>query len=584
MLVIKLLNLSSKFLLLLSFFMFFNSQALGVDSADIWKKETIKEKESTKKQEKLKEKPKIDFSKDKRDLDKIKIVDSNKNLEEPIRLLGLFDPEQNDLNLDMWSSTNGDEVEKIFKRIEKVELSRFSEKIFIDTIFTYSYPAKANLSEDEFLKLKINWLIKNNKLSLIEDFLNTNLEFSGKSKLIKHLVDYYIMSADISEGCKKVSFIDKEIKDNYLEKFRIYCLILNKKDQEAQLNFDLLREEGRSDKFFSNKILFLLGLNDKPDNKISEKNLLYFYLSSITVENFKYEPNQKTDKNIWRFLNASNLISVEQLDDPVIIKKYEIAANEGTFDKNKIFEIYLSIPFTINQLINADTIYKSLDSYESRALIYQKTLLSDNLENKLNLLFLLKDLFEKDNLKNIFKENLSNELKSIESDDIPDQFKKIVEKNIILEKINDRRKIKYDDKVLHRSKVVKIFTEEKINKEKINKDFLNIYKKLKRNKKYFFSIKDVILIEVLSSDGFEMPKELDISGLAKNLTVPTNLNSLVEREEIGILMLKLVEIIGSDEVEDLDPETLYFIVNLLNKAKIKKIRNEILNLTLPLRV
>ena len=44
------------------------------------------------------------------------------------------------------------------------------------------------------------------------------------------------------------------------------------------------------------------------------------------------------------------------------------------------------------------------------------------------------------------------------------------------------------------------------------------------------------------------------------------------------------EIIGSDDVENLDPETLYFIVNLLNKAKIKKVRNEILNLTLPLRV
>ena len=37
-------------------------------------------------------------------------------------------------------------------------------------------------------------------------------------------------------------------------------------------------------------------------------------------------------------------------------------------------------------------------------------------------------------------------------------------------------------------------------------------------------------------------------------------------------MLKLVEIIGSDEIEDLDPETLYFIVNLLNKAKIKKVK------------
>jgi hypothetical protein len=85
-------------------------------------------------------------------------------------------------------------------------------------------------------------------------------------------------------------------------------------------------------------------------------------------------------------------------------------------------------------------------------------------------------------------------------------------------------------------------------------------------------------------DGFEMPKDLNIQSLSKDLTVPPNMNSLVENEEIGMLMLKLVEIVGSDEIENLDPETLYFIVKLLNKAKIKKIRNEILNLTLPLRV
>ena len=536
------------------------------------------------KKKNIETKPKINFSKEKESLEKIKITDSDTSLENRVKLSGLYDPEKNDLDLNMWSNTNGEEIEKIFKRIEKVELSSFAEKIFIDTIFTYSYPAKSNLSEDKFLKLKINWLIKNNKLSLIEEFLNANLEFSEKSKLIKHLVDHYIMSANISQGCEKVSFINKEIKDKYLEKFRIYCLVLNKKDQQAQLNFDLLREEGRSDKFFSNKILFLLGLNEKPDNKISDKSLLNFYLSSITVENFKYEPTAKTDKNIWKFLNASNLLSVEELEDPEIIKKYEIAAHEGTFDKNKIFEIYLSVPFNINQLINADTIHKGLDGYEARALIYQKILLSDNLENKLNLLFLLKDLFEKDKLSNIFKKNLSDTLKSIETDDIPDQLKKVVEKNIILEKINKPGKIKYDDKVLHRSKVLKIFTEKNPNKEKINKDFLSIYKKARKNKKYFFSIKDIILIETLYSEGFTMPKELDIKGLSKDLTVPSNLNSLVERDEIGILMLKLVEIIGSDEVKDLDPETLYFIAYLLNKAKIKKIRNEILNLTLPLRV
>ena len=346
----------------------------------------------------------------------------------------------------------------------------------------------------------------------------------------------------------------------------------------------MLREEGRSDKFFDDKILFLLGMEEKPNNKISDKNLLNFYLSSITVEGFNYEPTKKTDKNIWKYLVASNLIVIDKLEDPETIKKYEVAANEGTFEKEKIFEIYMSIPFNINQLINASTIYQGLEGYEGRALIYQRSLLSDDVENKLKLLMLLKDLFEKEKLTNIFKEHLSDTLKSIDSDAIPDDYKKIVDKNIILEKSNEPGKIKYDDKVLHRSKVTKIFTDNEPNKTKVNKDFLSVYKKIKRNKKYFFSIKDIILLETLSSDGIEMPKDLNVSSLSKNLTVPSSMFSLVENGEIGLFMLKLVEIIGTDEIKNLDPETLYFINNLLNKGKIKKVRNQILNLTLPLRV
>ena len=137
---------------------------------------------------------------------------------------------------------------------------------------------------------------------------------------------------------------------------------------------------------------------------------------------------------------------------------------------------------------------------------------------------------------------------------------------------------------MHRSKVLKVFTEQEANKDKINKDLDKIYKKIKKNRKYFFSIKDVILLESLSSDGIKLPKDLNIEELSKNLTVPSNINSLVDNGEIGMLMFKLVEIIGSDDIENLDPETLYFIINVLNKAQIKKVRNQILNLTLPLRV
>jgi hypothetical protein len=95
-------------------------------------------------------------------------------------------------------------------------------------------------------------------------------------------------------------------------------------------------------------------------------------------------------------LKCFKLNLINYTEDKETMKKYEVAANEGTFDQDKIFEFYKSVPFHVNQLINAETVHRSLEGYESRSLIYQKILLSDNTENKLNLLFLLKDLFEQD--------------------------------------------------------------------------------------------------------------------------------------------------------------------------------------------
>ena len=59
----------------------------------------------------------------------------------------------------------------------------------------------------------------------------------------------------------KIKFIDAKIKDPYLEKFKIYCLVFNKKNSEAQLLLDLLREQNLSNKFYDSRINFLLGLS-----------------------------------------------------------------------------------------------------------------------------------------------------------------------------------------------------------------------------------------------------------------------------------------------------------------------------------
>ena len=81
-----------------------------------------------------------------------------------------------------------------------------------------------------------------------------------------------------------------------------------------------------------------------------------------------------------------------------------------------------------------------------------------------------------------------------------------------------------------------------------------------------------------------IPKEINHKVLSENYSVPNNLNDLAEKGEKGYLALKIVEIIGEDEVNNLDPETLYFITNLLNKLNLKKFRNEILSTALPLRI
>ena len=46
-------------------------------------------------------------------------------------------------------------------------------------------------------------------------------------------------------------------------------------------------------------------------------------------------------------------------------------------------------------------------------------------------------------------------------------------------------------------------------------------------------------------------------------------------------MLKIVEIIGEDSLENLDPETIYFVTKILNKLELTKIRNQILIKTIP---
>ena len=554
------------------------------EKIDIWNNKEKKNSIENKKQINKEDSQKLN-------LDSIKKIELNQNIKIANELLGesikgnkifgIYDPADNNFNLNMWSSTKAEDIKSSLKRLEKIKLSKTSNQILERILLSFSY-APEGMSEDEFADLKINWLIKNQRSDLLESFLKQNNEFNNKSKAVQYLVNENIAKNDIKKGCAKIKFIDEKIKDAYLEKFKIYCLIFNDKKPEAQLLLDLLREQKQSDKFYDDKINFLLGVSDKTTNKINENNLLNFYLSSITSKDFNFKPNKNTKEEIWKYLNASNLIKLDDASDKERLKELEEAANQNQINKDTIFKIYQQVPFNLSELINAKNIYQTLEESDARPLIYQKYLLSESNDVKIEYLFLLEELFKKENLLNIYSKFLSNKIEEIGIDNISEKYHEAAASRIISDDEFLSGKVRYNDKILHQSKIIKYYVE-KENEKKVQKDIYKIFKKISKNRKYFYSAKDLALADSLINDGFTLPNNFNYKELTKKYAVPKNLLQLIENKQNAFLALKIVEIIGEDEAYQLDSETIYFITNLLNKMNLKQIRNIVFNSALPLR-
>ena len=566
---------------LLVFFLF--SSLWSEEKIDIWKNNTnnnnIENSNSSKKE--IQETDNTKASNVIKSSEKIEIQEGSEIETEERNVFGIFQPADYNFDLNMWSNTKAEDLRSSLKRLNKINLSKSSQEILEIVLFSFSYPPQG-MTEEEFVNLKIDWLIKNDKIELIESFLNQNQEFASKDKVIQFLVDKNIARANIKDGCDKIQFIDAKIKDPYLEKFKIYCLVFNKKNSEAQLLLDLLREQKLSSKFYDDKINYLLGITEKTNNKISEKNLLNFYLSSITNPNFKYEPTPKTKPEIWKYLNSANLIKLEDATNKEKIKELEIAANNNKLDKKTIFEFYKQIPFNLNNLINAKNNYQTFDESDARALIYQKYLLSESIENKIEYLFLLEDLFKKSDLTNIYPKFLSDQIEEIGLENIPEKYRETAQSRILSETNFLKGKIKYNDKILHQSKILKYYIEGE-DKKKIQKDIDKIFKKVSKNKKYFISAKDLALADSLINDGFSLPENFKYADLSKKFEIPENLLKLIDNEQKAFLSLKIVEIIGEDEIYQLDPETIYFVTNLLNKMNLVTIRNKVIVSAFPER-
>ncbi len=588
--ILKLLNKTYLSILIILFFSIANSFSEN-EPVDIWNidKEQIQENSENKElisiTESELETEKIDVfnMQTKKRSDSIK-VDETLNSKE-IKIIGLYDPEDFGLKIDMWSNSNGDQLKYLFSNLAKINLSSDASELMNIVLLTNAYYPKKNISEKDFLKIKSDWLIKHNNLELIEEYLIKNDILNLHPKLTKYLIDKHLSESKLDQACKIFLNNSEPLKNDYLSKFNIYCLINNGKKDQAQLIFDLKKELGFNDEYFENKLNYLFGYTNEIDKAVSEKSILEFHLAHKTNPDFFFEPKENTNPLIWKYLAASNLLyqtNEIDLDELEKIELIEYATHNKNYLEDDLFQIYKRFQFTIDQFLNVKTVFKSLANIESRALLYQSVLLESDINKKIELMKLLKEAFIKDKIGNAFDEKLKDLLQDIELDQISSKYTSFYLENVNIDEKKQTR-IKYNDDLLHQSKLIKYFIGE-YNQTKIEKDLNNFLKKIKKDKKYSISKKDIILIESLKSDGIKIDKKYDNLYKILDSEMPTDIQVMVNNNESASTILRIIEVIGQDELSTLDEDTLFFIISALNQLNIDSIRNKILLKVLPLKV
>jgi len=499
------------------------------------------------------------------------------------KIVGLYDPEENGFTLEMWSNTDPKIIFELKKKINKMNLSDDAKNIYTKLILTNSYPPTKKSDEKIFLNIKSDWLIKYKDIDLIKEYLKKNIDIEPNEQLTKFVLDELFSINENKQACEFLNELNANFKDDYLKKFSIYCLIHLKKNEQASLKYDLEKELGYNDPFFEKKFQYLLGyIPNSPAT--SEKDLLNLHLSHLTNKKYKYSPNDKTPKKYWKYLSSNNLLeSVNNIDieDESQISLLEKATHDGNYEELDLLNLYKRFQFSVDQLLNIDLEIQRISKIQSRALLYQGILLNKEPNTVLKLSKLLKESFEIENIPNAFNSELKSILINFKLEELSSEHTKFYSK--ILEEENFNKNIKFNNKILHQSKLVKYFSKENISNKKMEKDLNNYLKRIKKSKKNYLITKDVILIEAMLSDGIEIKEEYQKLYDKKESTIPTDIQVLINDQEIGMAILRLIEIIGQDNIKDLGSETLYFLINALNQMNIDPIRNEILYSVLPLR-
>ena len=94
----------------------------------------------------------------------------------------------------------------------------------------------------------------------------------------------------------------------------------------------------------------------------------------------------------------------------------------------------------------------------------------------------------------------------------------------------------------------------------------------------------MMFLESLKFDGIKIEEKFNDLYQVNEDEIPTDIQVMINNNEKGMALLRIVEVIGQEDLEKIDEDTVYFIINTLNQLDIDYIRNKILFKILPLKV
>jgi len=552
---------------------------------DIWKKskeiniQTGEDKEIKQDNNLNKDLPATVFDKGKLNLSINKINQSDKINDNEI-IFGLYEPQETKINLNIWSTIDQNTYDRFTKNLlqkNKKSLNALSEKI----LFTKTNLASFTDKGSAHLAFISDWLIKSQQMDLIDKVVSQNRIINNNAKLINFLFLNYLSQGQTARACKYANLKNISVQNVNLDKYKIFCLVHNKKTKQALSQLELIRETNSLDIFFIEKINFMTGISENKGLKNFD-NVFNSHLTLKVIDDYaiRFEDfsKSKESRNYFFKSGIANKLLAETMkkSSPNEKKKLnelviflERSANENLYPSNKILEIYKKYNFSFGQIFKVNDAVQKLKRPESHAILYQAMLLAQKPEIKIKILNSLKEKLVLNGLTKIAESVYYGELTKVlntRKDLVSDNLAKQID---LYNKNKNKINTEFDNNYIYSSELKKLLNKKIAikDKKKIIKLFGNFDKKI-RNKQYKLNNKDIALINLLKRAKIDLPGSISKFNYNEKVYIPNEIFNALEKKSNDEALLKtLIFISNLDENNKNYTRDILAIVKVFDKMK-----------------